>query len=58
MSSNRSPRRFDISGMWVEYLLILILVILIAIILFSLFGPYVNTQISQFLANLASRTGK
>jgi hypothetical protein len=58
MSYNRSPRRFDISGMWVEYLLILILVILVVIILFSLFGPYISNQVTQFLAELANNTAK
>ena len=44
--------------MWVEYLLVLVLVILVGIILFTLLGPYISNQVTQFLADLAASTSK
>lgn len=58
MGYNRPPRRIEISGIWVEYILIIILIVLVVAILISLLGPYISTQVTQFLADLAARTAK
>lgn len=54
MSANRTPGRFSFSGVWIEYLLIIVLIVLIVAILVSLFGPYLSNQIAAFLAQIAS----
>jgi hypothetical protein len=58
MSANRTPNRFNLSGVWIEYLLVIVLIVLVAAILFSLFGPYISKQVADFMAQIASRPVK
>lgn len=58
MNTNRPPRRVNHVGMWIEYILILVLLILIIAIIVSLLGPYVSNQITQFLAEIANRPAR
>jgi hypothetical protein len=58
MSANRTPSRFNLSGVWIEYLLIIVLVVLIVAILASLFGPYISNQIAEFITQISSRPVK
>ena len=58
MGYNRPPRRIEISGIWIEYILIAILAVLVLAIIISLLGPYISNQVTQFLIDLAARTAK
>jgi hypothetical protein len=54
MSYNRKPQRPGISGLWVEYILIVVLIVIVVAIISSLFGPYISNQVTEFLNNASN----
>jgi hypothetical protein len=58
MGYQRPPRRFQLTGVWIEFLLIFVLIVLVVVIIIALFGPYFSNQITLFLSEIAKQTGK
>lgn len=55
MNFHKNPQRPDGVGLWLEYVLIIILVILVLNITVALFGPYLKTVIERELPDLCTQ---